>query len=181
MKKEGFERLMAEVKERGFTEEVEWAQGVGEPKDAFAMFCEYVWVVLNSGMRYTVAVKIRDRVWGALGEGRPVKEVFGHPGKGAAIQLGWDDKMHEWYDGFLEAEDKVEFLGTLPWIGKITKYHLARNLGVDCCKPDRHLERIAREYGTTPEALCRELAEETGMRVGAVDAVLWRAAEQRLL
>jgi hypothetical protein len=78
--------------------------------------------------------------------------------------------------GGVPAADKLSFFESLPWIGPITKYHLAKNFGVECCKPDRHLVRIARQYDMTPDELCRKLAEETGNSVNTVDTVLWRAA-----
>jgi len=64
--------------------------------------------------------------------------------------------------------------------GPITKYHLARNLGVDCVKPDRHLARLAERFGYgTPDAMCRAIQDELGGRLGTIDAVLWRYCNLR--
>lgn len=84
MKPSEFLYLAAKLRTDGFADEQHWAQSVAAPGDAQAFFCEFAWVVINSGMKYTVACLIRDRVWAALAEGRPVKEAFGHPGKAAA-------------------------------------------------------------------------------------------------
>lgn len=73
------------------------------------------------------------------------------------------------------ADDKLAFCESLPWIGGITKYHLAKNFGADVAKPDVHLKRLADAAGCTAQALCDRLARETGYRVGTVDVVLWRA------
>ena len=82
----------------------------------------------------------------------------------------------------LRIDSRLEFLERLPWIGPITKFHLARNLGMDVCKPDRHLLRIAKaHHGTTPAALCGRLSRLSGDRIGVVDVVLWRAANLRLV
>ena len=73
---------------------------------------------------------------------------------------------------------------TLPWIGPITKYHLARNLGIDVAKPDRHLVRLAKRFGynesTGVQQMCEELAERTRDRIGVVDVVLWRYANLKV-
>jgi hypothetical protein len=100
--------------------------------------------------------------------------VIGHPGKRAAITRAIKEH-HEWLVQLRAAPDKLAYLETLPWIGSITKYHLARNLGLDFVKPDRHLVRLAAAYGyADPAAMCQEIANETGERVGVVDVVLWR-------
>ena len=75
----------------------------------------------------------------------------------------------------------MAYLESIPWIGGITKYHLAKNLGFDCCKPDRHLVRISKEYNTSPEELCKRISEATGDRVATVDLVIWRVANLGLI
>ena len=69
----------------------------------------------------------------------------------------------------------VDRCASLPWIGDITKYHLAKNLGANVAKPDRWLVRLADAEKTTVDQLCRRLAIATGDRVATVDVVLWRA------
>jgi hypothetical protein len=83
--------------------------------------------------------------------------------------------------GFTLAVDKLQFCADLPWIGGITKYHLAKNLGADVAKPDVHLQRLADREGCSVDALCSRLAEETGLRVASVDTVLWRACANGVL
>lgn len=71
--------------------------------------------------------------------------------------------------------DKISALEELPWIGGITKYHLARNMGLDCVKPDRHLVRLAERYGfEDPHLMCNYLAKQFKERVGTIDVILWR-------
>jgi len=70
----------------------------------------------------------------------------------------------------------MNFLQTLPYLGKITSYHLARNIGLDVAKPDRHLTRLSAEYGfTTAQEMCEFIAKNVGERIGTVDVILWRA------
>ena len=102
------------------------------------------------------------------------RQVLGKSGKAVAIDTIWRNR-DELFLAFQMANDKVEFARCLPWIGNVTKWHVAKNLGVDCAKPDIHLERVASQYQTTPEALCGELAVATGDRVATADVVLWRA------
>lgn len=71
--------------------------------------------------------------------------------------------------------DPIGELGGLPFIGPITVWHLAKNLGLDVAKPDRHLVRISKFLGFTSAAdLCHAVAKETGESIKVVDLVFWR-------
>lgn len=87
----------------------------------------------------------------------------------------------KYYAEYQTAEDKLAYLETLPYIGSIIKFHLAKNLGLDYCKPDRHLVRIAKTYNTTPEEMCKKLAETTSDRITTVDLIIWRAANLKMV
>lgn len=160
--------------------DIEWAQGLKEPDGAVRFALEAIFVVCNSGMKNTVARLIFDRCTDALMQGAPVIESFKHPGKAAAIETIWRDR-YELLPAYLTAADKLAFLEALPWIGGITKYHLAKNFGLDLAKPDVHLQRLADREGCTAQALCERLASEVGLRVGTVDTVLWRACANGVL
>jgi len=107
-------------------------------------------------------------------------QVFGHREKinsiiDAAVyvnEVGFD---------FVKAkilEGGPEWLTRFRFIGKITCFHLARNLGLDFVKPDRHLVRIADFWGyDEPATMCKAIEAVTGDRIGVVDLVLWRWAE----
>lgn len=162
----------------GFEEEIEWAQGVTPVAEALSFWREFAWVVLNSGMKNQVSRGIWSRVQPAVLSGGSAGDVFGHRGKAAAIDhvyLHREDLLL----AYQRSTDPIAFLRTLPWIGPITCWHLAKNFGVDCAKPDRHLVRIAGSEGV--DALCRRLADATGHRVPTVDLVIWRAANLGLL
>ncbi len=160
--------------ELGYAGEVEWAQNVSAPPTAEDFAREYVWVVLNSGMKNTVARRIMDRVWPRLYADDPIAPVFGHRGKREAIEAVWRQR-HWYFAQFNAAQDKLAFCHSLPWIGGITKYHLAKNLGLDVAKPDRWLQRLAAAGDESVEALCSRLAAASSDRVATVDVVLWRA------
>jgi hypothetical protein len=75
--------------------------------------------------------------------------------------------------------DPIETLKALPFIGDITAFHLAKNLGLATAKPDRHLQRLAMLLGYGGAAsLCLDLSLISGDSVQVVDLVLWRFAER---
>lgn len=174
MSPEQYQDTRSAVIAAGYASEIEWAQTVKAPENAEDFAGEAVWVILCSGMKEQIARKISEKVWGAIHSGKAVRSVFGHDGKAAAIETIWRDR-EELFQAFDLANDKVEFCHRLPWIGNITKWHLAKNYGVDCAKPDVHLERLAKHYQTTTANLCAGLAAASGDRIATVDLVIWRA------
>lgn len=185
METDEYLRLKNSLIESGYEEEIEFIRDLLENPhtDAETFLCEYIFVVVNSGMKNQIAVKIYDRIIKQMNAHRPIIEVFKHEGKVKAIE-NMIENYEELHGTFLmlnNSVNKLDFLKSLPWIGDITKYHLARNLGIDVTKPDRHLVRIAQQYGTTPQILCETLSKRTGDKVGVVDVVLWRAANLKMI
>ncbi len=175
MKLEQFLGLKKTIEEAGYGPEIEWAQKLRPCPDADQFVREYIWVVLCAGMKEQVARKIESAIWNAFNSGIPIESVFHHQAKLHAIRLALGSGITI-FSEYQAAEDQLEYLDTLPFIGPVTKYHLAKNLGIDCCKPDRHLVRIAGLFATTPQELCQRLSRESGLRITAVDQILWRAA-----
>lgn len=174
-----YERVRARLMELGHGDDYTWAQNVKAPESPEALACEYTWVVINSGMKNTVAHGIMDRVWPWLVGGCVGPVPFGHVGKMKAIADVWCTRESKFLQ-FLErdamsTQDVLDWCESLPWIGRITKYHLAKNLGADVAKPDRWLVRLAEAEQETVDGLCQRLACETRDRVATVDVILWRA------
>jgi len=72
-------------------------------------------------------------------------------------------------------EDPINTLQSLPYIGQITALHLAKNLGFNVSKPDRHLVRVSDKLGFgDTSALCGWLEAVTGARERTVDLLIWR-------
>lgn len=167
----------------GFADEIAWAANIQPCTSADDFAIEFTFVVCNSGMKAQIARRIFERIRLAQDHEESAHTVFGHKGKASAIDAMWagrEEKFHEF--SMLDSDAaRVDFLATLPWIGQITKWHLAKNLGVNCCKPDRHLVRIAAASNETPAELCERIAEDLGDKVAVVDLVIWRAANQRLV
>lgn len=69
-----------------------------------------------------------------------------------------------------------EKLQKLPYIGKVTCFHLARNIGLlDSVKPDLHLTRLAVHFGfKTPLEMCQAI--DSDFPLGIIDLILWYAA-----
>jgi hypothetical protein len=161
-------------------DDIEWAQRCKPPQYADDFALEAIYVICNSGIKNTVALGIFKRCVGALTHGESVFAVFKHAGKAAAIEAIWHDR-DALFLGYCASTDRLALLESLPWIGGITKYHLAKNFGMDVAKPDVHLQRLADRESCSVQALCERLAGETGLSVNAVDTVLWRACANGIL
>lgn len=177
-----------------------WAENLGPPQNADQFAGEVVWVILCAGVKAQNARKTEARVLDALERGRPVAKVFGHRGKAAAIERVWRqrEELFAQFRQLLAADDQarlIDWCQDIPFVGPITRYQLAKNLGVDVVKPDRHISRLAgypdwQEWARPGRiatlfeacmALCRPLAEAFGDRIITVDTVLWAGCNLRVL
>lgn len=156
-------------------EDIDWSENIEPPATAEQFATDAVFVICNAGMKFTVARSIFERVMAALEAGHSSRVAFGHPGKTQAIDQIWRDRGRLFAE-FKKASDPLAYCRSLPWIGPITCYHLAKNFGVDVAKPDVHLQRLARIGNETVDQLCSRLAASTGFRVATVDVLLWRAS-----
>ena len=160
------------------------------------VFKEYVWVVHATGFSAKAVGKFMPRLLEAYGEwdvlGREefdyafnrILKVCNNRQKSKAIHefSGMLVRNKDSWESFLNSSmSSPEKLSKLPYIGKITCYHLGRNIGLlECVKPDLHLERLARYWGVSS---CLEMCEqaqsehmkETGIRIplGLVDLMYW--------
>ena len=154
---------------------------------------ETAWVILSAGMREAV---IRSK-FGSLTEAfrgwRSASEVTRHEGecRTAAMAIFSHQRKIDAIcnvarrvtgEGFPSIKSAIrqqglEYLETLAFIGPITRYHLAKNIGLDMVKPDRHLVRIASIAGyQSPDEMCQVVSLATGDRLAVVDLVIWRYA-----
>lgn len=71
----------------------------------------------------------------------------------------------------------VNFLESFPYIGPAAACHLAKNIGLNIAKPDRHLIRVSKACGfKTPNDLCSVLTTVVGDDISTIDLVIWRYA-----
>lgn len=180
MKKDEYIRIKNLVVKAGYLKEIMWQQSVKPCKDAITFHSETCWVILNSGMKEQIARIIWERIQNAWTSGKDISTIFKHKGKVAAIKFVTENYI-SLFEGYLKADDKINFLKTIPFIGNITCFHLAKNLGFDVVKPDRHLVRVAEKYSINPDQLCDKLSKETGDKKCVVDIVIWRACNLKIL
>ena len=161
----------------GFRGDIEWSEDAGPPASPEDFAEEAIFVICNSGMKNTVARRIYDRILPELRAGRPAGGVFGHRMKARAIDLIWENRRQAFDEYMAQQTDaaRIEYLGALRHIGPITKFHLAKNFGINVAKPDVHLQRLADHCGETVQGLCARLAEESRYKARTVDVLLWRA------
>lgn len=154
----------------GYENEITWCDQIRfENTTMDDFFREYVWAVLNAGMREQAARSIFQKYMDTMNT-----TVIRHDGKRKAIEHVLDN-CRMYYDQLLRSDNKIEWFVTLPWIGNITKYHIARNLGIDAVKPDRHLVRLAERFEyETPLKMCIAIQKKTFERLGVIDVILWR-------
>ena len=180
MKPETYLDLKQSIIDKGYIDDIFWAEDLKPCIDAQTFCMEYIFVVCNSGMKAQIARGIYEKICKAMRSGQDISEVFGHKQKVKGIKMMIKDHK-DLFLKYLDADDKIEFCGSIYFMGDIIKYHWAKNLGVDCIKPDRHLVRIAKEYNTDPLTMCKALSERIGDSLNTVDTVIWRAANLRLV
>lgn len=178
--KREFSRITARLIKDGHYGDIEWSVKCKLPETPEEFAREAIFVICNSGMKNTVARKIFREVILSIETGCSASDVFRHEGKCKAIDAIWRNRR-QWHLNLIAAvqferdEGLLDFCSRLPWIGPITKYHLAKNFGAQVAKPDVHLQRLADRENCTPQLLCERLALLSGYTVATVDVLLWRA------
>lgn len=169
--------------------------------DDFAF--EVIYVILVGGFSQKTAKRIFADICDYLKErndvsGRQIYEMFHNSNKTNAIAKVWNNrKIYRQNFYTLQSDDeRLNFLQTLPHIGKITKNHIARNLGISVVKYDIWIQRLgislfgAGETAEFPldekvkeycDTMFDKLQEETGLPTGFLDAVLWKACQIGIL
>ena len=181
----------------GYAPEIDWQDELDVDLMTETSFLrEAAWVVLSAGMAERVVRSVFPYVTASFCDWsrassivnnsdqcrKSALRVFRHEGKVDAIL-----EIARRVDvlGFTEVYARViqggpEFLATFPYIGEVTSLHLAKNLGLDVAKPDRHLTRVSAALGfSSPADLCSHLAEELAEKRAVVDLVIWRFATVR--
>lgn len=178
----------------GYASEVDWQDDLSfESIEESDFLREAAWVILASGMRETIVRRkfaeftlaflrwesaelivrnkdaCRSRALRCFGHHRKVDGILSLAEHVAAV-------------GYESVRGSITTLGLsylerFAFIGPVTRYHLAKNIGLDVVKPDRHLVRISHAAGfSSADAMCRQIADSIGEKVAVVDIVLWRFA-----
>lgn len=157
-------------------------------------FSEFVWVVHATGFSAKAVGKFMPNLMKAYGPWETlawtaseivvnrVKQVVNNPQKIKAVHamaglMAAGIKAQDWTIYKRENLDTPEKLAKLPYIGKVTCFHLGRNIGLlECVKPDLHLIRMAEHWGfKSCEEMCKSV-QPKGVPLGIVDLALWYAA-----
>lgn len=174
---------------------------------------EYAWTVFNSGMRMRIikrrwtALEEAFEYWdpkailtNMTGVKDKALKVFNNKSKvNAVLKLanlinneGWAKIRFEIMNCVVRSENGnfypspqlFTFLSyQLAWMGPTNRRYLAKNLGFDFAKDDRHLRRLTESYGYSKDAEgVQQFVEEIGKcvneRISVVETVLWNACER---
>jgi hypothetical protein len=180
------------VRKAGFDWEIEWQYGACISDLTENIFLrESAWVIFSAGFRESVlrakfpAIsaaflewKAASLIWASQDRcRRAALSVFKHFGKVNAVISLAKTLDTQGFDYVQEqiAKNGVKFLQTLPYIGPVTSFHLAKNIGIPCVKPDRHLVRLSQRFGAkSAHDLCEAVRSIVGDPLQVIDVVFWR-------
>jgi hypothetical protein len=154
---------------------------------------ELAWVILCGGMAESVVRKVFPAITESFLNWRSAEEIAEHSSectRTATLHFRHERKIEAIaysariihlrsfsvvHDDILR--DPLSSLLEFPFIGPITVFHLAKNIGVRVAKPDRHLTRLASASGFDDvQAFCGRISIFLGEDIRKVDSVLWRFA-----
>ncbi len=178
----------------GYEEEIVWqSSSCFDDLDKASFLRELAWVILSSGMKERVIRNLFSNISECFFNWQSTKKIIDNrekcfndaisyfnnkPKISAIIYAAYKLNEIEFDDFKIEVhEDPIGSLQEFPYIGPITVYHLAKNIGLPVAKPDRHLTRIANAEGYSDvQAFCKHISYLCGDSVPVVDIVLWRFA-----
>jgi AraC-like DNA-binding protein len=183
-----------EVRAAGYDWEIKWQKSLDFKSFSETDFLrEAAWVILCSGFKESTVRKHFDYISMCFCDWESSYEIISHrelcvttafscfrnKNKLNAIAKIAEIIDHHGFSNFklMVQQDPILKLMELPFIGPITSWHLAKNLGLNVAKNDRHLLRIANHFGySDSHSLCAKLSEYTGVSSSVIDIVLWRFA-----
>jgi hypothetical protein len=178
----------------GFRNEISWQESVKFDNVTESEFLrEHAWVTLSAGMRERVIRNLFQAISSSFCDFESAGIImdnesrcrylalkhFNNPRKIDAIILTAQKISSMGFNNFKESLylNPLKMLRSLPFIGPVTCYHLAKNIGLQVAKPDRHLTRLANHAGYNDvQVFCEDISLKTGDSVPVVDIVLWRFA-----
>ena len=184
--------------DQGFAAEIDWQKCQCPTSISEREFLsEAAWVVYCSGFREAIVRRYFDFISLCFFDWNSAQEIAA-TGKlcvAAAMKAMANRRKHEavvtiatqvasvGFESFKRqlVRSPIETLRVLPFLGPVTSIHLAKNLGFDIAKPDRHLLRLKNHFGyANVDEMCRNISVESGDSIKVVDIVLWRYFERHL-
>src|SRR2546427_4678562 len=150
--------------ESGYAHEIDWMDALDfDAVDESTFLREAAWVILSSGLAERVIRKKFPSISGVFFDWHSAERIirhrkdcrknavrlFNNPPKISAII---DTAAHVNSRGFQSVREAIRqegaaYLLRLPYMGVATSRHLAKNIGLQEVKPDRHLTRLAAALG----------------------------------
>jgi len=174
-------------------EELEWARGINENTfkniRSKGFLAEYCWVVYASGFKVSIVEEkfsvlksaFKDFDLQRLSRMRSIKPslvAINNVSKAEGFLTGAKKIYEEGFSNFKKRikEDGIDVLCELPYIGDITKKHLAKNIGFsDIAKDDIWLERIKElSSASSVNEVTGYLSNKFKESEHVIDVVLWR-------
>lgn len=182
------------VQDEGFQDEILWQSNLCfDNLDESSFLREIAWVILTCGMKEAIIRHRFEAISNCFYDWKSAQKIisnrekcqlsalkiFNNKQKVSAILSAADqiDKI-----GFEKLKQKIKCdpintLQIFDYIGPVTVYHLAKNIGLPVAKPDRHLVRIAQmENYKDVQTFCGDISKLSGDSIPVVDIVFWRFA-----
>ena len=174
--------------------EIEWQASLNFNDTTETDFLrEYAWVALSAGMHEYVIRRYFPIISRCFYDWQSTKIIVEQEDKCRHLALRNFNNRRK-IDGIIETARIIDLLGfdvyresichnplealqSLPFIGPVTRYHLAKNIGLPFAKPDRHLVRLANSVGYSDvQQFCKDISIYVNDSIPVVDIVLWRFA-----
>lgn len=178
----------------GYSGEITWQASLDFDHIAEPDFLrEHAWVALSAGMHEHIIRRCFGVVSRCFYDWQSAKTIVRHEDRCRNLALRHFNNRRK-IDGIIEAarivnsygfegykevirRNPLTILQFLPFIGPVTCYHLAKNIGLPYAKPDRHLRRLANSVGYSDvQEFCKDISEYVEDSIPVVDIVLWRFA-----
>lgn len=178
----------------GFSDEIVWQASLSFDDVTESDFLrEHAWVALSAGMHERVIRKRFQTISQCFYDWESAKTITTQADACRCLALRHFNNYRK-IEGIIETAHIVASLGfhtykkairlnplqvlrSLPFIGPVTCYHLAKNIGLPFAKPDRHLVRLANSVGYSHvQQFCKDISACAGDSIPVVDIVLWRFA-----
>jgi len=189
-----FARAREHVASRHLLGEVEWQRSRRASQfTEVDLLREAAWVILCSGFREAIVRRSFDKISLSFCDWESARAIVAAASACRANALA-SIRNEKKIDAILGVARRVECIGFVhlkpkilrepiaelqhfPFIEPVTSWHLAKNLGFEVAKPDRHLVRLARTLGfSDAHELCKSIAVAIDESVQVVDIMLWRYA-----
>lgn len=178
----------------GYRDEIHWQANLTYDDLTESSFLrETAWVILSSGMKEAIIRNLFPKISESFNNWESANiilakqdecysnaiTVFNHKQKINAIIEAAKKIVTIGFDKIksMVSRNPIECLQQFSYIGPVTAYHLAKNVGLNIAKPDRHLVRIAKQEGYSDvQTFCQDISKYTGDCIPVVDIVFWRFA-----